>query len=115
MHRSFISSIKPRLNTCILLEISSGMITLLEITNFSKVTILETFFLSGPTIFFCLGAYIGCFCTGDTCSGDAYIGSVNIGSGGVGDTVKHLRINLQSYRNLEVEGARLDIRVGAGG
>ena len=53
MPKFFFSSTKQEFKTCVLLGTSSGVTTLLGVTNFSGVMILKTYFLSGLAIFFC--------------------------------------------------------------
>ena len=100
-----ISSTKQDLKSSILLKISSGMTALSGVTNSSRMTILEMSFSSSLAIFFCTNSFIRGAYFSNTCFRIACIGNAG--------AVKRLGMQSQSFRNLEVQGARLEIQVEA--
>ena len=126
MYRSFISFTKPELKTCVLLKTFSEITLLLEVTvscvllgSSSEVTFLleVTIFLIGIVYFTestCVkDAGIQGACIADTCVGRVYIDACTRGIcaryASTVSTAKRSGMYSQSFQNLEVGGAVLEI------
>lgn len=121
MRRFFISFTKQELKTCILLGISSELMSLSGVTvSLAGITDLETSFLSCPASAACIGGTcVGVACSaGNTCikgtgtegtyaksTCTGFIGAAGTESACTGSAgaVKHSKIHSQSFLILEVE------------